>query len=295
MNPSVIDQPDLVHKRTAEAGHSFQHGEFDVTVLSDGYISIPAEIMVSDARPSQRETILERLSACAGMVEFKTNVPLIRTGDDIIIVDVGAGAKYQFSDGKLSSNLAASGIDPISITKVVFTHAHPDHIWGTLNDDGSLRFPNATYYVGKAEWAFWMDPDYKTNMPEMLHDFARGAQRDLGAVRDRVVLLKPGDDVVTGMRALDTAGHTPGHLSFELSGGDGLIITADATTNQIVSLEHPEWKFGYDTIPDLAIQNRVRLVDRAATDRTKLLGYHWAHPGVGYVERCRGATRFFPA
>jgi len=94
------------------------------------------------------------------------------------------------------------------------------------------------------------------------------------------------------MQALDTAGHTPGHLSFALAGGDGLIIAADVATNQIVSFEHPEWKFGYDTIPDLAIQNRVRFVDRAATDRVKLLGYHWSYPGVGHVERHLGATRF---
>jgi glyoxylase-like metal-dependent hydrolase (beta-lactamase superfamily II) len=240
-------------------------------------------------------TILERLSAHAGLVDVNTNVPLIRTGDDIIIVDIGAGAKYQPSDGRLAYNLTEAGVDAKAVTKVVFTHAHPDHIWGTLTDDGSLRFPNATYYVGSAEWAFWMDKDYRTNMPDVLHDFARGAQRDLAAVADRMVLLRPGDDVVTGMRTLDTAGHTPGHLSFELSGGEGLIITADAATNQIVSFEHPQWRFGYDTLPDIAIRNRVRLIDRAATDRIKLLGYHWLYPGIGFVERHRGGTRFSPA
>jgi glyoxylase-like metal-dependent hydrolase (beta-lactamase superfamily II) len=295
MNMPVIPQPGHVDHNAAEAFHNFQHGPFDITVLSDGYISIPAETVVLDAPPVQRPSILERLSSRAGLVHVATNIPLIRIGGDVIIVDIGSGSKYQSSDGKLSANLAAAGIDPNIVTKVVFTHAHPDHIWGTLNDDGSLRFPNATYYIGKTEWEFWMDKDYQTNMPGVLHDFARGAQRDLEAVGDRVVLLKPGDDVVTGMQALDTAGHTPGHLSFELSGGDGLIITADATTNQIVSFEHPEWRFGYDTLPEVAIRNRVRLVDRAATDRLKLLGYHLVYPGVGYVERHRGATRFSPA
>jgi glyoxylase-like metal-dependent hydrolase (beta-lactamase superfamily II) len=281
--------------KTANSFYSFQHGAFDITVLSDGYISIPVETVVADAPPGERRAILERLSAHAGLVDVNTNIPLIRTGGDVIIVDVGAGSKYQPSDGKLSDNLAAAGIDPKTVTKVIFTHAHPDHIWGTLNGDGSLRFPNAAYYVGKTEWEFWTDKNYQNNMPEVLQDFARGAQRDLGAVADRIVLLQPCEEVVSGMRALDTAGHTPGHLSFELSGGEGLIIAADAATNQIVSFEHPEWKFGYDTLPDIAIRNRVRLIDRAATDRIRLLGYHWNYPGVGYVERHRGTTRFSPA
>jgi glyoxylase-like metal-dependent hydrolase (beta-lactamase superfamily II) len=292
---SSIVRPNHSNTAAGTDFHRFQHGRFDITVLSDGYISIPSETVVLDATPPQREDILRRLAAHADLIDVATNIPLIRAGDDVVIVDIGAGTKYQPTDGRLAENLAACRVDPSSVTKVVFTHAHPDHIWATLDNDGSLRFPNATYYVGTTEWEFWMDKNYRVNMPVSLHDFARGAQRDLGAIADRVVFLRPGDDVIAGMRALDTAGHTPGHLSFELSGGDGLIITADATPNQIVSLEHPEWKFGYDTLPDIAIRNRVRLVDRAATDRVKLLGYHWAYPGVGYVERHQGATRFSSA
>jgi glyoxylase-like metal-dependent hydrolase (beta-lactamase superfamily II) len=292
---SSIVRPNHSNTAAATELHRFQQGRFDITVLSDGYISIPSETVVSDATPPQREDILRRLAAHADLIDVATNIPLIRAGDDVVIVDIGAGTKYQPTDGRLAENLAACRVDPSSVTKVVFTHAHPDHIWATLDNDGSLRFPNATYYVGTTEWEFWMDKNYRVNMPVSLHDFARGAQRDLGAIADRVVFLRPGDDVIAGMRALDTAGHTPGHLSFELSGGDGLIITADATPNQIASLEHPEWKFGYDTLPDIAIRNRVRLVDRAATDRIKLLGYHWAYPGVGYVERHQGATRFSSA
>jgi glyoxylase-like metal-dependent hydrolase (beta-lactamase superfamily II) len=192
------------------------------------------------------------------------------------------------------TSLDASGIDAGNITKVVFTHAHPDHVWGTLTESGKLRFPNATYYVGAAEWNFWMDPDYRNNMPAVLHEFAEGAQRDLGAIKDRVVMLKPGDDIVTGLRTLDTAGHTPGHLSLEMTGGEGLIFSADAATNEIASFQHPKSLFGYDTIPDLAIKNRARLIERAATDRTKLLGYHWTYPGVGFAERKGDGYRYVP-
>ena len=105
----------------------------------------------------------------------------------------------------------------------------------------------------------------------------------------------PGDDIVPGIRALDTAGHTPGHLSFEVTGGEGLLIAVDVANNEVVSFEHPDWPFGYDTLPDIAIKTRRALLDRAAADRTKLLGYHWAYPGVGYAVRRADAFAFTPA
>jgi glyoxylase-like metal-dependent hydrolase (beta-lactamase superfamily II) len=289
------DQLELKKQASAPNNHHFVQGEFKVTIVSDGYITVPIDIVAPEGSPEERNNILMRTGNLkAGLVESKTNIPIICKGNDLIIVDIGSGDKYQPSDGRLSGNLRASGIDTNTITKVVFTHAHPDHVWGTLTESGSLRFPNATYYVGAAEWNFWMDPDYRNNMPDVLHEFAEGAQRDLGAIRDRVVMLKPGDDIVTGLRALDTAGHTPGHLSLEMAGGEGLIISADAATNEIASFQHPKCLFGYDTIPDLAISNRARLIERAATDRIKLLGYHWTYPGVGFAERKGNGYRYVP-
>lgn len=270
----------------------FRQGDFEVTVLSDGFISVPAEIVTAGAMSGERESLMPRLDAADGMVFSKCNVPVIRRADEVILIDSGSGDRYQPSDGRLPAHLAAAGIHPEDITRIVFTHAHPDHIGATVLHDERLRFPNATYYVGATEWSFWTDPDYMTNMPDLLHEFARGAQRDLGAVKDRVVLLQPGDDVVAGLTALDTAGHTPGHLSLVLSGAEGLIITADATTNEVVSFEHPDWPFGYDTAPDLAIRSRARLLDQAATDHVKMLGYHWAYPGIGFAERIGRAYRF---
>ena len=77
-----------------------------------------------------------------------------------------------------------------------------------------------------------------------------------------------------------------------LAGDEGLIIPVDAMVNEIVSFEHPDWKFGFDANPDLAIQNRKSLVDRAAADKLKLLGFHWTYPGVGFAERNGTAYRY---
>ncbi len=242
----------------------FVQGEFEITIVSDGYITVPIDIVAPEGTPEERDEILLRTgNPKAGLVESKTNIPVIRKGNDLILVDIGSGNKYQPSDGRLSANLDAAGIDAGAITKVVFTHAHPDHVWGTLTEAGSLRFPNATYYVGATEWDFWMDPDYLTNMPDVLHEFALGAQRDLGAIKDRVVMLKPGDDIVTGLRALDTAGHTPGHLSLEMAGGEGLIISADAADqrNRLIPAPEGEVRLRHDS--------RSRDQEPGAADRAR--------------------------
>jgi glyoxylase-like metal-dependent hydrolase (beta-lactamase superfamily II) len=140
-----------------------------------------------------------------------------------------------------------------------------------------------------------MDPDIFTKMPQEMHPFVTGAQKHLSGVKDKVTMLKPGDDVVTGIRVLDTAGHTPGHVSFEVAGGEGLIIVGDSIPAPAVFFPHPDWRFGFDSIPDLAIEARKALLDRAATDKIKMIGFHWPYPGVAYAERKDNAYSYVAA
>ena len=133
-------------------------------------------------------------------------------------------------------------------------------------------------------------------MPPEMGDIVKGSQRELAAVKDKVAMLKPGDDVVTGIRALDTAGHTPGHLSFEVAGGEGLIITGRRgrpTTSSSSSI--PSGSSASMRFPTLAIQNRKALLDRAATDKIKLLGYHWTSPASALPRRTVRDTAASPA
>lgn len=277
--------------------YRFRHGNFDISVASDGFITLPVSIVLPDATPGEGPQIMRRLGGTPESAPFHTNIPVIRVGGDLIVVDNGSGNHFQDSAGKLQANLRAAGIDAADVTKVVLTHAHPDHAGGTVGDDGKLAFPNAQYFVSDAEWQFWTDPNFERTMPEALHGFARGAQRDLFAVKERLTLVRPGDEIVAGMQVLDTRGHTPGHISLQLAGGngagsEGLVITGDAATSNIVFFEHPDWHFGFDTDAEMALKNRKALIDRAASERLTLLGYHWAYPGIGRAERNGAAYRF---
>lgn len=78
--------------------------------------------------------------------------------------------------------------------------------------------------------------------------------------------------------------------------GDGnLLIAGDVIPNDVVSFENLRWHFGFDTEPEIALANRAALLDKAATKKLRMLGYHWTYPGVGYVERKGSAYRFLPA
>ena len=142
----------------------FNHGAFDVTVVSDGHLVLPTVLLAPDAPAVARQSVLAAGGSSAAEYEPAANVTLIRSGHDLILFDTG-GAGYQPQAGMLSRNLADTGIDPASVTKVVFTHGHPDHIWGTILPDGALRFPNAAYYSGALEWDFWMSDDVWTKLP----------------------------------------------------------------------------------------------------------------------------------
>lgn len=284
-----MDMADDTEKRAFR----FDHGEFDVTVFSDGFIRVPIDVVIADGSQGQREAVMSVTGDPDGKnVRSKANIPLLRRGADTILVDIGSGNKYQPSDGKLVEHMAMNGVKPLDITKIVITHAHPDHLWAMLNGAGVLTFPNAAYYVNEAEWRYWMDPDLPAALPDDFAIFARGAQRDFSAIADRLVLVRPGDDIVSGMRVIDTAGHTPAHISLEVEGANGLIITGDAATNQIASFQFPNTRFGFDADSDLAIKTRLKLLDQAATDHIRLLGYHWTYPGVGFAEHHNDAYRF---
>ena len=279
---------------TPVAFYTLRHGLFDVTILSDGPIALPGEIFAPEASHSQREAIVARLNGADNVADAQSNIPLISTENDVILIDVGAGTRFKPSEGQLERNLESLEMRASDVTKIVISHAHPDHIWGMIREDGTLRFSDAHYYISRAEWDFWMG-EKASALPEEAQPFVTGARQDLEAIADRVTFVEDGDEIVPGLRVLSTPGHTAGHISLVLEGDVPLIVTVDATASQIVSIEHPDWSFGFDMDPKLARVTRRALLEQAACERAILLGFHWAYPGVGSVEKQGDIFKFTPA
>jgi glyoxylase-like metal-dependent hydrolase (beta-lactamase superfamily II) len=283
---SSLPQPALA------APFTLRHGSFEVIVVSDGHLLLPTSFLAPDAPPAERAAVLAAAHQTGTQYESPTNVTLIRTADDLILVDMGSGDRFMPTAGKLFDNLSASGIDPAKITKVVFTHGHPDHLWGLIDELDEPRLPNAAYYVAAAEWDFWHGADATQGLPEERAGFVTGARRNFAVIKDKVKMLAPGDDVVSGLRILSTPGHTQGHVSLELAGGDGLIVGGDVLTHPQIAFEYPQWRTPGDHQPDRAIDTRRKLLDRLASDRMALIGFHLPYPGIGRVERKGNGYRF---
>jgi glyoxylase-like metal-dependent hydrolase (beta-lactamase superfamily II) len=279
----------------AATPYAFKHGTFDVTVVSDGHLVLPTSFLAPAAPTVERETLLKAAGQTGEQYNSPTNITLIRTSHDLILIDMGSGDRFMPTAGKLWDNLRTAGIDKARITKVVFTHGHPDHLWGAVDELDDLVTPDAAFYVGTAEWDFWSGENATRGLPAERAGFVTGARRNYAAIKGRVKMIKAGDEIVSGLRIIDTPGHTQGHVSIELAGGDGLLVGGDVLTHPLISFQYPEWKPIADHVPDQAIATRRKMLDRLATDRSKLIGFHLPYPGVGTVERKDAAYRFVAA
>jgi glyoxylase-like metal-dependent hydrolase (beta-lactamase superfamily II) len=122
------------------------------------------------------------------------------------------------------------------------------------------------------------------------------AQGNLHATEPRLRRIKPGAEVVPGITSIDTAGHTPGHISLHVaSGRDELLCTGDVVGNRAVSFQRPHWRGGYDMDLDKGARVRRSFLDRCATEKVMVASYHLPFPGIGHVARDGTAFRWVAA
>ena len=284
--------------RPATAQTLFESGNKKVRSISDGNLVLPVSFLFPDIARDK----LEEFFAANGMntqsLAPECNLTLVEDGERTILFDAGSGANFMPSAGKLPATLEAAGIDPTSITDVIFTHGHPDHLWGIIDDFDEIAFPDAALYFPRVEWDFWRAEDTINKMSEGRQSFAIGAKNRFEAMQERVQLFDAGVEVLSGIEAVDTAGHTPGHMAFAIHGdigGDSLMVVGDALTNHAVSFQKPEWPSGSDQVPDMGIKSRLSLLDRLANEKMPLIGYHLPNGGLGRVERKDSAYQFVQA
>lgn len=271
-------------------------GAIGVAVVSDGTLNVPLSFTLPETPPAEAAALFKAHGLPEAGASAQANVVLISTGRERILIDAGSGPNFQPTAGKLQENLEAAGIAPDSITRIVFTHGHADHLWGAIDDFGDGdRFPNARYVISAAEWDFWVDPNTATKVPDALKGMALGTARILKAIEKKTERRKDGDTVAPGVSYLATPGHTPGHMSVLIeNGGQRLIVGGDVLLNSAISFARPDWRIGSDFDRDQGIATRKRLLDQLATDRIPLVGFHLTWPGYGAVERAGTAYRFVP-
>ncbi|MFN3991448.1 MAG: MBL fold metallo-hydrolase [Tabrizicola flagellatus] len=267
-------------------------GEVQIDTLSDGNLVLPGNFILGGMPQEEMQAIVAKYGLPTDQLTPPCNVTLLRDGTNTVLFDVGAGPDFQPSAGKLMEALDALGLTVEDITHVLFTHGHPDHLWGLLDEFDEPVFPNAEHMIGQAEFDYWTDPGTVVSIGEARTTFAVGAARRLEAIAETVRLLADGEEAVPGVTARLTPGHTPGHLAFEIAGPTPAMVLGDCIGNHHVAFERPEWPSGSDQDPDLAAATRVALFDRLASEGHAIIGYHLPEGGIGRVERAEKGYRY---
>lgn len=269
-------------------------GNSVVHSVSDGNLVLPSGMFFPDSiDKAEKEAFLSANNLTGESFEPDCNLTLWQTEDRLVLFDVGSGPNFMPTSGKALDSLAELDIDPADITDVVFTHAHPDHLWGLIDDFDELAFPEARYFINEVEWDYWRHKDTIDNLPEERKTFAVGAQNRMQFLEEQINLFGYGDEVLPGLEAVDTHGHTPGHTSFALhEGSESVLVLGDALTHPIISFQKADWPSGSDQDPEAGKATRLSLLDRLATDQMRLLGFHMPYPGAGRVEKDGSVYRY---
>ncbi len=268
--------------------YAVQVGDIEVLVISDGVLPLPTQMLGHNADPAARAAWLDDMFLPPDAFDWSLNVVLVRSGRQTILIDAGLGLDPDLNlprAGQLIKRLEAAGIDLASVTDIVLTHMHMDHIGGLLVDGvkDQLR-PDLRIHVATAEIKFWESPDFThavmpQGFPEALRATAKRFVNEYGSH------LRPFDEeceVAPGVVATRTGGHTPGHCVVRVaSGGDRLMFAGDAVF--AVGFEHPDWYNGFEHDPEEAARVRVRLLKELATTGASLVATHLPFPSVGHV------------
>ena len=278
--------------------YAVQVGEIDVLVVSDGVLTLPAEMLGYNADAAARAAWLNDMFL-PDTFDWPLNAVVVRSGGRTILIDAGLGADPDLNlprAGRLALRLEAAGIDLASVTDVVLTHMHMDHIGGLLADGVRDRMrPDLRVHLAAAEAKFWASPDFShTSMPPGFPDALRSAaKRFLNEYHNQLRPFEAEYEVAPGVLVRRTGGHTPGHSVVRLaSGGDRLTFAGDAVFQ--VGFEHPDWYNGFEHDPEEAARVRVRLLRELAATGEPMVGTHLPFPSVCRASVAGDVFRWVP-
>src|SRR5215472_6651702 len=276
--------------------YALRVGEIDVLMISDGVFPLPATTLATNADPADLAAWLDDRLQPRDVYKWPLNVVVVRSGGRTVLIDSGAGSEFpDFPQvGRLATRLDAAGIDPASVTDVVLTHMHVDHVGGLLGDGlrRQLR-PGLPIHLAAAEVEFWASPDFSRNtfagMPEVLRS---AAKRFADEYRSQMRLFETEHEVAPGVVVRRTGGHTPGHSVVRVaSGGDRLTFLGDAVFQD--HFDRPDWYNAFDHDPEEAVRVRIGLLRELAAAREPLVAAHVSFP-YGRVALAGDVFRWIP-
>src|SRR6188472_7206 len=200
--------------------HRYQVGQIEVVVVPDGERTAPVpEGFVLNAPLEEVKAAYVGHGIPPGHGNTPFNPTVIRTAGTTVLVDTGCGADTAEEPGAtagfLMRNLAAIGIGPDDVDIVVISHFHGDHVSGLVALDGGPAFPSAEITVPANEWSFWMDDaERERATPGRMQSLFEYNRQVFDPLAERVRTHAWDAEVVPGVTAIATPGHSIGHTSY---------------------------------------------------------------------------------
>jgi glyoxylase-like metal-dependent hydrolase (beta-lactamase superfamily II) len=288
--------------KQAAGWYRYKVGAIEVTVATDGVARFKmAEDHVINIKKDVVNAALAEVFMEKDMMTTPYNPVAINSGGKLAVIDTGTGeANYKNSNGvggQFVTNLAAAGIDRNAVDTVIISHYHGDHINGLLMADGSLTWPNAQILVPAVEHKYWMDDGEMSRAAKgRIEGNFKNVRRVFNAeVMKRVNTYEHNKEVIPGVTAQGTPGHTIGHTSYVISSGqDAVYLQSDVTHVPFLFVRHPDWHAFYDQDGAMAEATRRKVYDMLAADRMRVQGFHYPFPSLAHVEKAGTGYREIP-
>ena len=275
----------------------FKVGDVEVTQLYDGVWQKSHDAdFIKNATVEETKAALREGGLTDAHVPITFTVTVVRVGDQTIMFDAGTGGQLAPTAGlMMKESLQAAGIDPKSISTIVMTHFHPDHIFGLMEKDTNAQvFPDAELIVPASEYSYWTDAGVIATLPEARQGLAKRIQATFPEWKN-VRQAEDDTEVVPGIRSVASNGHTPGHASYLVSSGsDQLMVLGDVSNVPALFVRNPGWHAAFDQDADMAEASRRKMYDRVVADNITVTGYHFGMPGAGKIEKDGSGYAFTP-
>lgn len=273
-------------------------GNIELNVITDGTLALSSAVMgAGRATPEQVANALEQSHQPLDVIPTHIHCSLIKSGDQIILVDTGIAGAWGPDGGLLPQNLENAGFSPSDITDVVLTHAHPDHILGALDSEGKLVFPDAAHHITQAELDQWygLYSSIDSIEDEGFAGMVRTIHQVLEAVRKNLNIVSDGEELAPGVSIMALPGHTNGHFGLQLESNEQTHwFLADIAHNHELFFAHPNWGIDYDTNGEQAIATRQKVFEKVATEGIEVSGSHFPFPAIGHITKSNDGYRWLP-
>ena len=293
--PLTVSAAAPMVKTSAPGYYRMMLGDFEVTALSDGTVQLPVAKLLGNTTPAKVDQALARV-ALRSPLDTSVNGYLINTGDKLVLVDTGAAGLFGPTLGKLAANLKAAGYQPEQVDEIYLTHMHPDHVGGLMAGE-KMVFANATVRADQRDADLWLSQANLDKAPADSKGFFQGAMASLNPYvkAGKFKSFSGNTDLVTGVRAVAAAGHTPGHTVYVVeSKGQKLALWGDLMHVAAVQFDHPEVTIQFDTDTKAAAAQRQQAYADAAKSGYLVAASHLSFPGIGHLRREGKAYTFTP-